>query len=292
MANIQTTAGSGQTILADTITAGSLGSGLVSLVKIVDGTLGGNSLAAVDANGLSVSIKASVAQAGTSALNSQVDGHSATIGITTGAKVITDATGTLQQYLRGLVNWAYTLMPAALGQGTMAQSLRVVLPSDQSALPAQGAAAHGATLSGNPLRNGAVGINVEQAAILSGSTVNLIADVYGRQVIAPYQFYENATDGLTAAIADTGNYTIIAAAGSGIRNYLTEFSASNSNGVATFLQLKDGSTVRRKVYLPASSNIELTFPFPLRGSANTAWVATAETTGGSIVANASGFTGR
>lgn len=41
--------------------------------------------------------------AGTNAAASQVDGHSSTIGTTTGAAVVTNANGTIQQYLRGLV---------------------------------------------------------------------------------------------------------------------------------------------------------------------------------------------
>jgi len=291
MAQINTTAGSGQVIQAESAGAGSIASALVQYIKLLDGTNGSSQVVGATTFGLNVDIKNSVAQANTSALNSQVDGHSATIGITTGAKVITDAAGTLQQYLRGLVNWAYTLMPASLGQKASTASFPVVIASDQQAVAVGGQAAHGAATAGSPVRIGWVGVSAEQAAISSGSVVNGIADLYGRQITVPYQIYNNATDGLTSYVTDTGNYTVIAAAGSGLRNYITEFSASNANGVGTFLQLKDGSTIRRKVYLPPNSSVDRVFPFPLRGSANTAWVVTAETTGGSIVANASGFTG-
>ena len=58
-------------------------------------------------------------------------GAGAAIGATTGAAVITDADGTIQRYLRGLVKrWA-----DALGAGTGAASLRVNLATDV-ALPA------------------------------------------------------------------------------------------------------------------------------------------------------------
>lgn len=57
------------------------------------------------------------------------------LGITTDAAVITDAAGTISAKLRGLIRWAFERMPAALGQGTMAQSLPVVLPSDQASIP-------------------------------------------------------------------------------------------------------------------------------------------------------------
>lgn len=50
----------------------------------------------------------------------------ATAGAINGAAVVTDANGTLQQYLRGLVKlWA-----AALGSGTAAAALRVELPTN------------------------------------------------------------------------------------------------------------------------------------------------------------------
>lgn len=54
-----------------------------------------------------------------------------------------------------LLNSLITLLagglPAALGQGTMAQGLRVVLPSNQSSIPVAGNAAEAAAVSGNPV---------------------------------------------------------------------------------------------------------------------------------------------
>lgn len=51
------------------------------------------------------------------------------LGTTSGAKVVTDANGTIQQYLRGLV----TFFANALGAGTAATALRVTLASDSPA---------------------------------------------------------------------------------------------------------------------------------------------------------------
>jgi hypothetical protein len=52
----------------------------------------------------------------------------ATLGATSGAKVVTDANGTIQQYLRGLV----TFYANALGAGTAAASTRVVQATDDT----------------------------------------------------------------------------------------------------------------------------------------------------------------
>lgn len=66
------------------------------------------------------------------------DGADVAEGATTDAAVITDVSGTVSGKLRGLVKWAFERMPASLGQKTMANSLPVVLPSDQSAIPVTG----------------------------------------------------------------------------------------------------------------------------------------------------------
>src|ERR1035437_4327453 len=58
------------------------------------------------------------------------DGANATLGLTTAAAVVTDATGTVQQYLRGLVK----LAAAALGAGTAAAASRTTLASDDPAV--------------------------------------------------------------------------------------------------------------------------------------------------------------
>lgn len=63
------------------------------------------------------------------------DGANAVEGATTGAKVVTDATGTHQQYLRGLV----TFFANALGAGTAAAAHRTTLASDDPAVATLGA---------------------------------------------------------------------------------------------------------------------------------------------------------
>lgn len=56
--------------------------------------------------------------------------RNAVLGVITGAAVVTDADGTLQQYLRGIVKKMIAQLPAALGGTTAANSLPVVLSSD------------------------------------------------------------------------------------------------------------------------------------------------------------------
>jgi hypothetical protein len=51
------------------------------------------------------------------------------------AAIITDTTGTLNGKLRGLVKWAFERTPASLGSKTSANSLPVVVASDQASIP-------------------------------------------------------------------------------------------------------------------------------------------------------------
>lgn len=70
-----------------------------------------------------------------------LDGLETVLGTTAGAAVITDANGTIQQYLRGLV----TRWVNALGAGTAAAALRTTLASDDPAVTklTNGAGANG-----------------------------------------------------------------------------------------------------------------------------------------------------
>lgn len=61
-----------------------------------------------------------------------IDGGDVVEGSTTDVAITSDAAGTISAKLRGLVKWAYERMPAALGQALMAQSLPVVIATDQA----------------------------------------------------------------------------------------------------------------------------------------------------------------
>lgn len=101
----------------------------------------------------------------------------AALGTTAGAAVITDANGTIQQYLRGLVKrWV-----DALGAGTAAAALRTTLASDDPAVAALGA--------------------VADAAATQGSTGSISAKL--RTLTAQLNTQAGYLDGLETAIAST-----------------------------------------------------------------------------------------
>ena len=85
---------------------------------------------------------------------------------------------------------------------------------------------------------------------------------------------------------------IAAAAGAGIRRYVTAIQVINTNAVATEFVIKDGSTVIWRIWLPASMTTpwDIDFPTPLRSGANAALNAAAITSGASIYLDAQGYT--
>ena len=156
-----------------------------------------------------------------------------------------------------------------------------------------GVAAHDVAVSGNPVRVGGRGRTSDVAAVANDDTTDLITDAVGKQVVLPYALPETFIRGVTAAITTTANTSVIAAQGAGVRIYVTQILVTNeSSGIGTVVEIKDGTTVMYRGFAAkAGGGFSLTFPVPLRLTANTALQAANITTGSSTYVSASGYTG-
>ena len=156
---------------------------------------------------------------------------------------------------------------------------------------AAGDVAHDAADSGNPVKVGGVADTTEPTAVADGDRVNFLADLNGKQVVMPYCVPERLIDGATAAITGTSNTSVIASAGAGLRNYITQILVTNSHAtVGTVVEIKDGATVIYRGYAREDGGgFSITLPTPLRGSAATAINAANVTTGSNTYVSASGF---
>lgn len=184
----------------------------------------------------------------------QATATASALGTTAGAAVITDANGTVQQYLRGLVKrWA-----DALGAGTAAAALRTTSASDDPAVATLGATSGAAVITD---ANGTIqqylrGIVVQWAAFLaripaalSGGGALKVANVdsagseFDYTLPADVTQFLKTTTGLTLATLDTsasGDVTIVSAtAGQTTRVHRMKIVA----GAATVITIKRGSTV-------------------------------------------------
>lgn len=150
--------------------------------------------------------------------------------------------------------------------------------------------AHDATDSGNPLK-----VGTKAAATLSTATLvadadraNAISDLDGARITRADATLGDVSSGAIDN-TDGASTAVIAAAGSGVRTYLTDFTLSNSAAGATIVDIKDGSTVKWTVNLPGGATVTHSFRTPIAGTANTAWNVDARTAVTTLHASFAGF---
>jgi hypothetical protein len=110
----------------------------------------------------------------------------------------------------------------------------------------------------------------------------------------PWQIPELEWSYASAAggIINTTDVALAAAAGAGLRRYITSMTLSNNSATATEVVLKDGAaTVIWRGHLPANApNVQITFENPLRTTAATALNFACITTAAAVYVNAQGYT--
>jgi hypothetical protein len=156
-----------------------------------------------------------------------------------------------------------------------------------------GVAAHGASISGNPLRVGGRAVNAEVTAVTNGQTADFVTDLVGKLIVLPFANPENLLSGATGDIVDTSSTQVIAAQAASVRIYVTSLLVQNSHAtVGTWVNIKDGSTTIHTVYAASGGGgARLNFSSALKGTAATALNAVCETTGANVRVSASGYKG-
>lgn len=156
-----------------------------------------------------------------------------------------------------------------------------------------GPVAHDAAISGNPVRIAGRGVSADYTAVTTGDTADILLDLNGKQIVLCGSIPENFTSGVTAAITSTTSTSVIGAAGASIRLYITSLLVTNSHAtVSTQVDIQDGSggTVLHRGYaLSAGGGWSMTFPTPLRTTANTGLFAACTTTGANVFVSAAGY---
>lgn len=152
--------------------------------------------------------------------------------------------------------------------------------------------------SGNPIKVGGVATVTEQTAIsASGDRVNASFTSTGKQIVAPFSTPEYFVSGaITTAMTATTSTSLVAAPGSGLRNYITTIIVSNAHAtVGTDVIIQDGSGGTTLLTIPAAAvygGAVINLPIPLRQpTTNTAIYCANVTTGASTKVSAVGYKG-
>lgn len=190
----------------------------------------------------------------------------------------------------------HLLNGAAAVQVTAAGAL---VGGNASGIFTQGPAAHGTAIAGSPNRIGARARTTNIAAVATDQATDLVATTTGAVVQKPYSIPEEDWSHASAAggIINATAVTIKAAAGAGIRNYITSIQiSSDALGAATEFVIRDGAagTVLWRIKITTAgfiNGLQIQFTNPLRSTANTLLEVAALTnpTTGGIFFNAQGY---
>jgi hypothetical protein len=166
------------------------------------------------------------------------------------------------------------------------------MPTSGNAAQIQGTVAHDGVAANNPVLNGGYAVSAEPTAVSNADVARLITTLTGKLITQPYANPENFVSGSTSYIVDTTRTLVIPAQGSGVRTYITNIFITNGSANSTFVSIEDGTVTKYRGYAAGGGGgFSITLPVPLVGTANTAWNVSCLTTGGSVVANLSGYKG-
>src|SRR6185312_10085630 len=141
----------------------------------------------------------------------------------------------------------------------------VVRASDQDV-------AHDGVDSGNPQKfGGRAVVSVSgETAVSAQDRTDWLAGTDGIQFTRPHCALGDIVTG-NATNTDGTSTSCIASSGTGVKTYLTSVVLANTSATVITVDIKDGSTVKVSLPLPAGSGCIFNPPVPIPGTAATAW---------------------
>jgi hypothetical protein len=122
----------------------------------------------------------------------------------------------------------------------------------------------------------------------AGDLVHTMHTMIGAIVQKPYAIPE-AEWSFTAALTATTDVAVQTAAGAGLKRHTTLIQATNTGAAAVDVLLRDGTTTRLQVTVPAGQSVYMPLPTGIPVTANTA-LNVALSAAGTVRFNALGYT--
>jgi len=206
--------------------------------------------------------------------------------------IASTATGMFQFARKGLY---FRARVGTYGSGTVTviSTLSKVPVAQFSGVYTYGTGSEGGVVISNITPVGVEARTYSKTSVSSGQFVRPIATTDGRLITRLNSIPENEWQyaAQSGGITNTSDVALVAAQGTGIKNYLTGLSVANANATASEIVIKDGaSTVIWRMYLAANAPIKnIKFVTPLQSTANTALNVACITTGTQTYINAQGY---
>lgn len=141
----------------------------------------------------------------------------------------------------------------------------------------------------NPVAIGGRAANANQAAMsAAGDLVNTMHTMIGAVVEKPYAIPE-AEWVFSAALTTTSDVVVQAAAGAGIKRHVTMLQATNTGASAVDVLLRDATTTRLQLTVPAGQSVAMPLPTGVTTTAN-AVLNVALSAAGTVRVNILGYT--
>lgn len=153
-----------------------------------------------------------------------------------------------------------------------------------------GDVAHDAADSGNPVKIGAK-VETDMTSITAaadGDRTNVYAGSDGILLVRQDSPLGNVVSG-NASNTDGASTSCIAAQGAGVKTYLTDVTLTNTSATDIYVEIKDGTTAKWTMPVPAGGGVTHSFRTPLAGTANTAWNFDASAATTTLYCSMSGF---
>jgi hypothetical protein len=285
------------TALAVSIASGSVASGAVASGAVASGAFASGSIAsgAVASGAIaSGAIAAGAIAAGATSIAANEDDASADGD--RGVKIL--ARRTASPANTSGTDLDYEMLQVSAGRLWASATIDAALPAGSAIIGSvTGSVAHDGVDSGNPLKIGGRARSSEIAAVSNDDRADIVTDLVGKQIVLPYANPENFVSGaITSAMTGTTTTSLLAAPASGLRNYITQITVSNSHAtVGTDVIIQDGSGGTTLYVIPAAAvygGAVLTFPTPLRQPTTATAIFCANvTTGSNTKVSASGYKG-
>lgn len=161
------------------------------------------------------------------------------------------------------------VMVDGAGSGRADKAIPVQVVGTAGSVSVQGQQGNNSSTVPNPVLTSVVGVTANPSAGTAGRHQQAIGTLIGVPVTKPYCIPE-AEWAFTGALTTTSDVVAKAAAGAGLKNHFTWVQATNTGASANDLIIKDGTTVRLQITVPAGQSVVSPIPTGVPLTANSA----------------------